>query len=162
MENTADLNTQSRLWGKFALAQGAMFDVKKKATDALVFSGNSDARSFVVPSKLEGTSRFQDNIRYARPRLDKVSRNLCAEVTPEGRIAVGFGMYTLGYVQKKHECWVRPLVEAAPCFFYLLQITGGTKGKPTRGVNIAIHNLPEAIQTYATRMDPESFARFVT
>ena len=128
----------------------------------LKFSADAHAHSFAIPSKLEETKQFQKNIAYALPRLDRVSRNLCADITEDGRIAVGFGMYTLGYVQKKHECWVRPLVEAGPCFFYLLQVTGGTKDKPTRGVNVCIYNLAEAVQACAARMDLERFARLVS
>ena len=161
MKNTNLLTTQSLLWKKFALAQGAGFNIDQKAADALTFSADSNAYHFAVPSKLEGTSRFQDNIRYVLPRLDPASRNLSADVTPERRITVGFGMYTLGFVRRKHECWVRPLVEAGPCLFYLLQVTGGTEGKHWRGVNIFIHNLTEAIQMCAFHMDLGRFARLV-
>jgi hypothetical protein len=152
---------QSLLWSKFALLQGARFNVEKKAAAALTFSTASNRGRFAVPSKLVGTSRFQENIAYVLPRLDLASRNLRAHVTPDGRVAVGFGIYTLGFVQKKHECWVRPLVEAGPCLFDLLQVTGGTKEKPTYGVNICIHNLAEAIQACASRMELDGFAQLV-
>jgi hypothetical protein len=52
-------------------------------------------------------------------------------------------------------------VEAGPCLFDLLGVTGGTEGKPTCGVNICIHNLGEAIQACASRMHLDSFARLV-
>lgn len=160
--NNADLcAAQSLLWSKFARMQGARFNVEKKTADALMFSTEANACSFGVPSKLEGTSRHQSNIRYALARLDASSRQLSADVTPEGRVMVSFGMYPLGFVRRKHECWVRPLVEAGPCLFDLLQVTGGTEGKRWHGVNICIHNLAEAIQVYATRTDLCTFTRLV-
>lgn len=160
--NRSDLCTaQSLLWSKFTHIQGARFNVEKKAGAALAFSTGSNRGLFGVPSKLAGTSRFQDNIAYALLRLDASSRSLRAHVTPDGCVAVGFGMYTLGFVQKKHECWVRPLVEAGPCLFDLLQVTGGTEEKPTCGVNICIYNLAEAIQVCASRMELDAFARLV-
>ena len=159
MKTIETLTEESRLWTKFALLRGARFDVQKKTADALAFSANYNGHLFAIPSKLEGTSRFQENICYMLARLDDATRHLDAEVMPGGRVAVGFGMYTLGFVQKKHECWVRPLVEAGPCLFDLLQVTGGTPDKPTRGVNIAICNLAEAIQMCAARMTPGDFTR---
>ena len=149
------------IWTKYARTCGARFRIERKAEQALRFCIDKGVRSFAVPSKLEGTSKFQDNIAYAQAHLDRHSRKLFAEITEEGRIAVGFGMYRLGFIQSKHECWVRPLVESGYVLFYLLQVTGGTKGKPTRGVNICIYNLAEAIQHHAAQIEPEAFARLV-
>ena len=44
---------------------------------------------------------------------------------------------------------------------YLLRVTGGAEGKPTRGVNLCIYNLAEAIPHYAALVEPEAFARLV-
>lgn len=149
------------IWTKYARSCGARFRIEHKAEEALQFCLDRGGQSFAVPTKLEGTSQFHENIAFAAARLDRYSRKLTAEITEDGRVAIGFGMYRLGYIQSKHACWVRPLVESGYVLFYLLQVTGGTAGKPTRGVNLCIYNLAEAIQHYAARMEPEAFAGLV-
>lgn len=149
------------IWTRYAKTCGARFQVQRKADEALHFSEDGHGLYFAIPTKLEGTSRFQDNISFAGMRLDRYSRKLSSDVTEEGRIAIGFGMYRLGYIRRKRECWVRPLVENGYVLFYLLQITGGTEEKPLHGVNVCIYNLAEAIQQYAARMEADVFARLI-
>ncbi|MEP0548787.1 MAG: hypothetical protein ABJF88_17760 [Rhodothermales bacterium] len=162
MSISKQLTATAAIWTKFARTRGARFQIERKADDALKFCVDAGTRSFAVPSKLEGTSQFQENIARALPHLDRFSRKLSAEITEDGRIALSFGIHPLGYVRRKHECWVRPLVENGYVLFYLHQVTGGTEGKPTRGVNVCIYNLREAIQQYAARMEAEAFLELIS
>ena len=155
------------IWTRYAKTCGARFQVQRKADEALHFSEDGHGLYFAIPTKLEGTSRFQDDVSLAGMRLDRYSRKRSSEVTEEGRIAIGFGMCRLGYIRRKHACWVRPLVENGYVSFYLLQITGGTEPndrsafKPLHGVNVCIYNLAEAIQKYAAHMEADVFARLI-
>lgn len=67
-------------------------------------------------------------------------------------------MYTLGYLRRKHACWAHPLVENGYLCCCLTRVTGGTPDKPTRGVNICLYNVAEAVQMLTPHMEP-SFLR---
>lgn len=158
---TQTMLREAQVWMKFARAVGARFPVEAKAQSALRFSAEGHAKGFALPSKLEGTSRFQPNIELAAGCLDPQSRKLRLRALEDGRVAARFGMYTLGYLRRKHACWAHPLAENGYLCCYLTRVTGGTPDKPTRGVNVCLYNLAEAVQMLTPHMEPSLFARLV-
>jgi len=152
--NTTDsIKSEARAWFDFASAR-CRFDVQKKALEAFRFSLEKGAKGFTIPTKLEGTSRFQDTLealsgtdpyKQLYARVVTVPDHAAMRHTKRGvlmqRVELRYGANVVGYVQRKHARWLIPLLDDGNGHgirFYTLQVTGGGKDKPTRGLNIAI------------------------
>lgn len=130
-------------WARYARAQGARFDVERKAAAASVFSILHGGTSFALPSRLVGTRRHQHVLaRLARaggwPRL-----HLHAGA---GTVTAVWHGDAVGRLQAKHVCWLRPLLPTGRLACHVLQVTGGTAGAPTRGCNIVLCGIGAAVE----------------
>lgn len=121
----AVLRRQALAWARVALATGARFDVAAKAAGALTFSADSNLASLAVPSKLTGTSAYQDAAAAVALRLDArggwavCQRGEACGSDPLGVSALGF---RLGAVQPKHAGWIQALPTARVA---VTAVTGG-------------------------------------
>lgn len=97
---TESILREARVWTKFARIMGARFSVETKAQRAIAFSARAGMSEFALPSKLEGTSRFQANIQAVAKHLDDAppdveSRTLRLHAFDGGRVATRFGQLEL-------------------------------------------------------------------
>lgn len=147
----------------------------EKALASLEFSLRVGFGSLAVPSKLVGVREHQRAVRDlkasgarfgTRLRFVEVDDRLAVAV-PEGLVPDGPDRdgpihkgSILGYVQPKHEVWLRPLLEAtasdeaqpgrdpsngvgfAGVAVCLLAVTGDGEGGRLHGVNVAFRNVP--------------------
>lgn len=146
---TSPLENQATAWSSYA-ARRARFDVEAKAAESLAFVRGRGARTFAVPTKLVNTKQFQQNLAEVRQLAPALAE---LEVKPDpveiGKLMVVWGGDILGHVQSKHVEWLRPLLATRQLRFFLLQVTGGTKDKPTLGANVVIAGIPAAIEAQA-------------
>ena len=126
-----------------ARATGARFDVARKAASALRFSAGNDLGSLAVPSKLTGTSSYQDAAAAVSARLDARGGWILTE--HDGPTVYALGL-RLGDVQPKHaRTWLPVLRQSRPVRLAVIAVTGGdpyvTPGgdvkRKTHGVNVA-------------------------
>ena len=141
--------TTARRWLRHAIDAGARFDVGARFSDALAYCDATGTRSFVVPSRLDGTAPFARCVA-ALADLMPGGRPVRLSIAPVGppdtpRLLVFHNdAGTLGYVQAKHVAWLAPLLMRGACVF-AIATTGGTAGKPSRGVNIVVAGLDVAL-----------------
>lgn len=135
-----ELRRQALAWAECPAASGARFDVERKACEALRFSAESDLASLAVPSKLVGTSAYQDAAAAVATRLDSRGGWILTERDGTALYAMGL---RLGDLQPKH---VRTWGEAlGPVRVAVIAVTGGQPyvtpagdvKRRTRGVNVA-------------------------
>lgn len=152
---------------RFALRQGARFDLRAKVQEATQYTMDAGGSAFAVPTKLVGTSKFQPTLA-ALGAIPHTYRKLVAAFVPdtrEGRagafrLALYFGGDRLGFLQDKHVAWMEALVPARDfCAtgvqFYALQVTGGEPGRPTRGLNVVITGAGERAALMLDRTEAE-------
>ena len=160
---------------EFARMAGARFDLTQKVSDAVDFSADNGGSTFALPTKLQGTSKFQPTLA-ALGAIPHKYRKLVARFVPdtrEGRtgayrLAFYFGGDRLGFLQDKHAGWMEAMIPgrdfcATGVQFYALQVTGGEPGRPTRGLNVVITGAGERAalmldRTEAARLDAEAGA----
>lgn len=143
--NMLHIDRQATAWARWATEQGARFDAAGKAKESADFSLEVGARGFALPSKLIGVSETQHLVQEL---VGKGRARLRWGRTHEGRIVATWRSLRLGFIQRKHTCWLAPLLDQSFALaprMHVLAVTGGTKSKPTRGVNIVISRLFEAI-----------------
>ena len=58
----------------------------------------------------------------------------------------GWTLQGLGFIQDKHAGWLAPLLASEAVRVYVTAVTGGTEGKPTRGVNVVLTGVADAIR----------------
>lgn len=150
MANLTHLEAQADAWRTFA-SRRARFNVERKAEQALAFAQQRGARTFAIPTKLEGVGQFQTNLRDVRnmPGLALAELEVKADPAEDGALIVCWGGLILGLIQQKHVGWLRPLLATHRLRFFLLQITGGTEHKPTLGCNVVIAGIPDALEAQA-------------
>ena len=152
---------------RFALRHGVRFDLRQKVQQATQFTMDAGGSAFAIPTKLQGTSRFQPTLA-ALAAIPHTYRKLVASFVPdtrEGRtgafrLALYFGGDRLGFIQDKHLGWIEALVPgrdfcATGVQFYALQVTGGEPGRPTRGLNIVITGAGERAALMLDRADAD-------
>lgn len=143
-----------RRWLAFARLQGCRFSADVQLAKCLGFVAQVGARSFVVPSALEGVAAIGP-----QERLQLLAGELRVERRPvrlrlkllrgDGgdEVAVLSGSGPVGYLRRKHVAWVRPLLHHG-LQVYALRVTGGTEDKPTRGLNVVIAGIEQALDAY--------------
>jgi len=157
MATQHDITQQAQAWATFTAVR-SRFNVPRKADEALAFSLQVGAHGFTIPTKLVGTSQFQDILArladHGKPFVRLVAR-LRPDTRPgrEQKKRVGFYWQgeLLGFLQDKHLGWFLPLFKDGSMHgleFFVLQVTGGEVDKPTRGVNIAIAGVGKAAILY--------------
>lgn len=155
-------------------ASSVRFDIRAKVAQAEAFTLRRGGASLAVPSKLYGTKGLQDRVELLASDVDawdgggSVYLPTVLHVLPVGApngpgVAVlaapkgtRAGAYLVGYLQDKHARWIAPLLnatragtvtpEATPIRVYVTAVTGGTPEKPTRGVNVCITGVSEAVR----------------
>ncbi|WP_420454446.1 hypothetical protein [Rubrivirga sp.] len=159
------LREQAVAWAECARATGARLDVARKAADALVFSASHDLASLAVPSKLTGTSSYQDAAAAVGARLD--ARGGWVLTEHDGPTVYALGL-RLGDVQPKHaQTWLPVLRQSRPVRLAVIAVTGGdpyvTPGgdvkRKTRGVNVAFEVGAAALDWRAARAEAEQQGR---
>lgn len=138
---------ESRRWANHARASSQLptIAIHRKSLDALALTLRVFGPTLLVPSKLKGTSAFQGAIELlcrAEPGFGEPLQLTAVS----GALKVSAKGMLIGYVQRKHEPWLRPLVPFG-ARLRLLQVTGTTPDK-TYGVNVAFSGLGEAITRY--------------
>lgn len=148
---------------------GLRFDLTRKVEDATEYSIREGGSTFAVPTKLQGTSRFQPTLA-ALGAIPHKYRKLAARVVPDTRVgkdgqrrvALHFGGDRVGYVQDKHAPWMLAMLlttatgQVAPGVgvnFYALQVTGSEPSRPTRGLNVVITGCGERSMLLLERRD---------
>lgn len=122
----------------------------KKALDAVSFTLRTGLGTFAVPTKLIGVKAHQAAVRALRVSGARAGLRLHLEERG-GRLAVLWGNgRLLGYVQPKHERWLRPLVGTG-VEVRLIAVTGDEAKSHTLGVNIALCSLPHALTRLSKR-----------
>lgn len=142
-------------WLRFARLAGARFDVEAKTADALAFCAEHDAAGFALPSALDGTSRYQPALAVLADALTEAGRpvrlglSICrvGEGAGSPRLVVSSPDGPLGYLRRKHLRWALPLARHGLAV-YALRVTGGTAAKPTRGCNVALAHVAEALASH--------------
>lgn len=138
---------------RFARRQGVRFDLAEKIREAVTFSAEAGGSTFAFPTKLSGTGKAQEALA-ALAAVPHRFRELTPRVVPDtrpgregrDRVALYFGGDRLGSVQDKHLTWLLPMTNGDNLHrfagtglgFYVLQVTGGQPGRPTRGLNVVI------------------------
>lgn len=136
---------QAQVWTDFVLDHARMKagTVYKKALDSINFSLEVNARAFAVPSKLSGTSRFQEALRMLHD-LNPI-RGHRLQVSVDGdRVEIAFSDVVIGQVQDKHAPWLRPLLPFGATVHFLT-VTGTDRTEGFYGSNIAIANVAAAM-----------------
>jgi hypothetical protein len=154
--NLSTLSAQAAAWQSFATPR-SRFDVEKKAEQALTFSTDRGAKAFALPTKLVGTKEFQDNLADlqafhggpGRSGLKYAELDVSPDYDSPAELVASYGGLILGKVQGKHLGWVRPLLATRKLRFFVLQLTGGTEGKPTLGCNVVVSGIPAALEAQA-------------
>jgi hypothetical protein len=148
---------------------GVRFDLRRKVEEATEYTLREGGSTFAVPTKLQGTSKFQPTLA-ALGAIPHKYRKLAARVVPDTRagkeaqcqVALHFGGDRLGFVQDKHTPWMLAMLQTtatgqiAPGVgvnFYALQVTGGEPGRPTRGLNVVITGAGERAALLLERRD---------
>lgn len=133
------LAAEATRWAAYvaALVPCGPFCPHRKALDALAFSLRAGLGVFSIPTKLVGVKSFQEAIRALRDSGAAFGLRL-ALVERGGRLAVVWGaQHVLGYIQEKHEPWLRPLAGLG-VELRLIAVTGREEDGQTLGVNLAI------------------------
>lgn len=133
----------------FARDAGVRFDLTRKVEEATEYTLREGGSTFAIPTKLQGTSKFQKALA-ALGAIPHKYKKLVARFVPDTRtgksghrLALYFGGDCLGYLQDKHFPWMEALITErdfilSGVMFYALQVTGGEPGRPTRGLNVVI------------------------
>lgn len=143
-------------WLRFARLAGARFDVEAKAAASLAFCAEHTTGGFAVPSALDGTSHHQPalaelasvlNAYEGTPVLLRLSVCRVGEGGGSPRVVVSTPAGPLGHLRRKHVPWVLPLLPHG-LRAYALRVTGGTAEKPTRGCNVALAHVADALAAH--------------
>ena len=149
------------------------FPARAKVEQAEEFSYLAGGSTLAVPSKLSAVTVFADTAARLAAVLDArpdhgVPAYYPARVyhgaQPDGKMVAVVMVETVpgdpgtiapvGFLQDKHLDWVAPLLDtdaAGLCTergvrVHVTAVTGGTEGKPTRGVNVVITGAADAIR----------------
>jgi hypothetical protein len=157
---------EAALFAEYALPRSHFF-AAGKVRQAVRFSIELRARRLAVPTKLAGTSQHQEALVAASAspvRFRRLVPSLLYLREDRAALAQGIGLsldgQPIGEIQRKHLSWLLPLMETgnAPSF-WLMAITGGTEDRPTRGANIVIGDIAEAIRAYGAQHRPAGACR---
>src|SRR5690606_38785788 len=103
------------------------------------FAERVGCRSFVVPSALEGVAAIgtQERLRLLASRLRAAGGPVALRLVrlPDGAVEACTAEGPVGRLRGKHAAWVAPLL-AHGLSCYALRVTGGSPGKPLRGLNV--------------------------
>lgn len=137
---------QAQDWAGFVLDHGRMkaATVYKKALDSITFSLEMKARAFAVPSKLSGTSRYQEALKMLHD-VNPMRGHRLRVSTENDQITAAFSDVVIGQMQDKHAMWLRPLLTFGATVHFLT-ITGIDRSEGFYGCNIAIANVAAAIE----------------
>lgn len=145
------LVAEATRWATFAagLVSSRRFCPHEKALAALGFTLRAGLGALAVPTKLVGTKACQQAVRALRRSGASFGVRLRLEER-EGRLAVVWsdavrGGRLLGFVQRKHEPWLRPLVGYG-VELRLIGVTGRESAGQTLGVNVAVCLLPGSLR----------------
>ena len=146
------------------------FDVAAKMEQAEAFTLRRGGSSLAIPSKLANVSLSQPAIEAIAARMEAeeasylpcrifVGESLGGRpeivILAEREAGKAWTLQGIGFIQDKHAAWLAPLLttepngavtnESSPVRVYVTAVTGGTPEKPTRGVNVAIAGVADAI-----------------
>lgn len=144
-------SADAALWIDWCQQSRARLDAVQRAADAVAWCSAGHATAFALPSKLrtlnaEGVARVVETMRNdPHPRL-----SIHALIRGEGE-AVALardGLGCIGHLGLHHATWIQRLPPAARAELraVVLQTTGGSPGKPSRGLNIALTGIGNAIR----------------
>jgi hypothetical protein len=171
LARTEAVETGASAFYLFLRTIGVRFDLRRKVEEATEYTLCEGGSTFAVPTKLQGTSKFQPTLA-ALGAIPHKYRKLAARVVPDTRagnagqrrIALHFGGDRLGFLQDKHTPWMLAMLQTtatgqiAPGVgvnFYALQVTGGEVGRPTRGLNVVITGAGERAALLLERRDSD-------
>lgn len=122
--------------------------IQQKAADSVLYTLNHSASNLAIPSKVQGASRVQDVLRGIHEEGHQGLTRLEAFMqgpTDAQRIALYYRSQLVGYVQSKHQEWVRSLLPFG-LHICISRITGTEREEGYLGCNIVFTNVGEAWQ----------------
>jgi len=143
------LANQAARWAAFARSHCRLRseNVNRKALESLQFSIVCGARDLAIPSKLSGTSRYQEALRTVH-ELHPLRGHRLSVTRVGDQLQVSFADVMLGRVQNKHLGWLIPLLEHGTGI-HLLQVTGTDCPDHWLGMNIAFSRVAPAIDRFS-------------
>jgi hypothetical protein len=142
------IETQARQWAEFA-RQFATFDAESKARQAITCTLHLRAHGLVLPTKLRRVMPFQEALSTLQ-QAGAAYRRLYLK--PSGRgagagLVAFYGAEPLGFLSNRHRAWIEGLPPEGRAYLhlYVSSVTGGTEAKPSRGCNILIAGVAEAL-----------------
>ena len=152
------------------LAVGVGFNARAKVNASETYTLRHAGSTLAIPSKLSHTSVFptatealEDATAGAAFYPTRLYRCEAVDGTPQVVVLAetvpgdAASITAVGFLQDKHARWISPLLAGTvpmgrasdtdcPVRVYVTAVTGGVAGKPTRGVNVAICGVPDAIR----------------
>lgn len=152
------------------LAVGVSFNARQKVNASETYSLRHAGSTLAIPSKLAQVGVFQDDVEKLEAatvgtKFYPTTLYRCESLSGTPEIIVlarttaddGATIRAVGYLQEKHARWIAPLLDGTvpvggasgadcPVRVYVTAVTGGTPDRPTRGVNVAICGVPDAIR----------------
>ena len=152
------------------LAAGVTFPARRKVNASETYTLRHAGSTLAIPSKLAQVGVFQEDVEKLEAATNgagfyPTTLYRCESLsgTPEVIVLArttaddGATIRAVGYLQEKHARWIAPLLDGTvavgaasgpdcPVRVYVTAVTGGVAGKPTRGVNVAIVGVPDAIR----------------
>jgi hypothetical protein len=144
------IETQARQWAEF-VRQFTSFDAEAKARQAVTCTLHLRAHALVLPTKLRRVMPFQEALSTLKQAGASYRR---LYLKPSGRgagagLVAFYGAEPLGFLSNRHRAWVEGMTPEgrAHLHLYVSAVTGGTEAKPSRGCNILIAGVAEALDT---------------
>ena len=142
------------------------FNARAKMEQAEAYTLRKRGGALAIPTKLA-------NVSLSQPAIEKVAARMEAEATSylpcrtfvgetlggrpeivvlaETEAGKGWTLQGLGFIQDKHAGWLAPLLASGAVRVYVTAVTGGTDEKPTRGVNVVLTGVADAIRRQLDR-----------
>lgn len=135
-----DILDRAQRWAAHAGACGtSKAYAGRKALEAARFSLAKGASGLCIPSKLVRTKSCQDALEALSGRSPTPGR-LHLDLTLDAKKGQIWALLPsgerVGRLQAKHTRWMRGILQSIAVS--VLQVTGGTEEKPTRGLNVVI------------------------
>ena len=139
------------LWAQHTRACGCHFDADRKAAEAVRFCLEEGTATFAVPSKLEGTARYQGTLLQLRKAHGWQLLTLEYDEA-SGLVLASWHGAPVGHLRPKHADWVLPLLATGRLRCYVLRVTGGPEyGKQHRGCNVVLAGLADSLTEHTRR-----------